>query len=93
MGLSASKENFMKRLLIAITLACVLASTALAGEMPGVTSGSVSTDVPTVGSTTTTTTPPPPPGEMPGVNPKDAITAQPSITTYVLLAVITLLGR
>ena len=84
----------MKRLLIAITLACVLASTALAGEMPGVNSGSVTGDVPTVGSTTTTTPPPPPPpGEMPGVNPKDAITTQPGIGTYLLLAVITLLGR
>jgi hypothetical protein len=30
---------------------------------------------------------------MPGVNPKDAITTQPSIITYVLLAVITSLGR
>lgn len=83
----------MKRLLIAFTLACVLTSTALAGEMPGVTTGSVSTDVPTLGTTTTTTPPPPPPGEMPGVNPKDAITTEPSITTYVLLAFITLLGR
>lgn len=83
----------MKRLLIAITLACVLSSTALAGEMPGVNSGSVTSDVPTVGTTTTTTPPPPPPGEMPGVNPKDAITTQPGIITYVLLAVITSLGR
>lgn len=83
----------MKRLLIAITLACVLSSTALAGEMPGVNTGSVTDNVPTVGTTTTTTPPPPPPGEMPGVNPKDATTTQPSITTYVLLAVITLLGR
>lgn len=82
----------MKRLLIAITLAGVLSSTALAGEMPGVNSGSATGDVSTV-STTTTTTPPPPPGEMPGVNPKDAITTQPGIGTYVLLAVITLLGR
>ena len=83
----------MKRLLITITLVCVLSTSALAGEMPGVTSGSVIGDVPTVGTTTTTTPPPPPPGEMPGVSPKDAITAQPGITTYVLLAVITLLGR
>ena len=49
----------MKRLLITITLACVLSSTALAGEMPGVTSGSVTGDVPTVGTTTITTLPPP----------------------------------
>lgn len=82
----------MKRLLIAITLACVLSSTALAGEMPGVNSGSVTGDVPAVG-TTTTTPPPPPPGEMPGVNPKGA-TTQPNITTYVLLAAVNiLLGR
>ena len=83
----------MKRLLITITLACVLSSTALAGEMPGVNSGSVTGDVPTVGTTTTTTSPAPAPGEMPGVNPKDATTAQPTLGTYVLLAVITLLGR
>ena len=83
----------MKRLLITITLVCVLSTSALAGEMPGVTSGSVSGDVPTVGTATITTPPPPPPGEMPGVSPKDAITTQPGITTYVLLAVITLLGR
>ena len=82
----------MKRLLITITLACVLWSTALAGEMPGVNTGSVTDCVPTVGATATPT-PPPPPGEMPGVNPKDAITTQPSIATYVLLTVITLLGR
>jgi hypothetical protein len=82
----------MKRLLIAITLACVLGSTALAGEMPGVNTGSATSDVPTV-SAAAAPTPPPPPGEMPGVNPKDAITTQPSIITYVLLAVITSLGR
>ena len=83
----------MKRLLIAFTLAGVLSTTALAGEMPGVNSGSATGDVSTVSTTTTTTPPPPPPGEMPGVNPKDAITTQPGIGTYVLLAVITLLGR
>lgn len=83
----------MKKLLIAITLACVLSSTALAGEMPGVNSASATGDVTTVGTTTTTTPPPPAPGEMPGVNPKDAITTQPTLGTYVLLAVITLLGR
>lgn len=78
----------MKKLLITITLACVLSSTALAGEMPGVNSAPATADV-----STTTTPPPPAPGEMPGVNPKNAITTQPTLGTYVLLAVITLLGR
>jgi hypothetical protein len=81
----------MKRLLIAITLACVFTGAALAGEMPGVNSGSATSDETTVSAPAPT--PPPAPGEMPGVEPKDALTTQPSITTYMLLAVITLLGR
>lgn len=80
----------MKRLLIALTLACVLSSTVLAGEMPGVNSGSVTGNCPPVGSTSP---PPPPPGEMPGVNPKSDTTTSTTIGTAVLLAIITLLGR
>lgn len=80
----------MKRLLIAMTLACVLASTALAGEMPGVTPKSVSDEVPTVGPTI-----PPVPncGEMPGVDPASATTTEVSIMTNALLTILTLLGR
>jgi len=85
----------MKRLLIAFTLACVLSSTALAGEMPGVGS-SVVGDMPTTGATSTgETNSPPVPGEMPGVGSATSSTSNtnPSLVTTVLLTIITLLGR
>ena len=86
----------MKRLLIALTLACVLSGTALAGEMPGVGS-SVVGDVPTTGSTSPGETQSPPvPGEMPGVGSATSSTTNtnPSLVTTVLLTIITtLIGR
>jgi hypothetical protein len=85
----------MKRLLIALTLACVLSGTALAGEMPGVGS-SVVGDVPTTGATSGETQSPPVPGEMPGVGSatSSTINTNPSLVTTVLLTIITtLIGR
>lgn len=80
----------MKRLLVAITLACVLSGTALAGEMPGV-GASVMGGVPTAGSCTV---PPPPPGEMPGTGGSaTASETESSLVTSVLLTIITILGR
>ena len=79
----------MKRLLLAITLASVLSSTALAGEMPGV-GASVTGDVPTVGSTSTV---PPVPGEMPGVGAATPSETESSLVTTVLLTILTLIGR
>ena len=81
----------MKRALIAITLACFLSGTALAGEMPGVNHGSVSGDVPVVGSTAPTGTTAP--GEMPGVNPGTSSNTEPSVIVTVLLSIISLIGR
>jgi hypothetical protein len=83
----------MKRMLIALTLACVLSGTALAGEMPGVGS-SVVGEMPTVESTGETSTPPVP-GEMPGVGSATSSTtnADPSLVTTVLLTIITTLIR
>ncbi len=84
----------MKRLLIALTLACVLSGTALAGEMPTVGS-SVVGEMPTVGATSTgETNSPPVPGEMPGVGSATSGTTDPSLVTAVLLTLITtLIGR
>ena len=86
----------MKRLLIALTLACVLSGTALAGEMPGVGS-SVVGDVPITGSTSPGETHSPPiPGEMPGVGSatSSTINTNASLVTTVLLTIITtLIGR
>lgn len=87
----------MKRLLVAMTLASVLSGTALAGEMPGV-GGSVTGEVPTIGSTSTTgeapaVPPPPVPGEMPGVGSATRSETDSSLVTTVLLTIITLLGR
>lgn len=71
----------MKRLLIAMTLACVLSGTALAGDMPGVNHSSATGDIPIVGTTGgVTEVTAPVAGDMPGV-------------TTVLLTIITLLGR
>jgi len=78
----------MKRLLIAMTLACVLSGTALAGDMPGVNHASATGDIPIVGTTGgVTEVTAPVAGDMPGVNP-DA-----GLVTTVLLTIITLLGR
>jgi hypothetical protein len=84
----------MKRLLIALTLACVLSVTALAGEMPTVGS-SVVGDMPTTGATSTgETSAPPVPGDMPGVGSATSGTTDPSLVTTVLLTIIsTLIGR
>jgi hypothetical protein len=85
----------MKRLLIALALACVLSGTALAGDMPGVGS-SVVGDVPTTGATSTgETSTPPVPGDMPGVGSATSSTnTNPSLVTTVLLTIITtLIGR
>lgn len=81
----------MKRVLMAITLACVLSGTALAGEMPGVNHASVAGGVTTVGSTSTTETAAP--GEMPGVNPGASSETEPSVIVTVLLTFISLIGR
>lgn len=81
----------MKRVLMAITLACVLSGTALAGEMPGVNQSSVTGNVPTAGSTSTTGTTAP--GEMPGVNPGTSSSTEPSVLVTVLLTIISLIGR
>jgi hypothetical protein len=76
----------MKRMLIVLTLACVLSSTALAGEMPGVNPGSA------VGSTSTgETNTPPVPGEMPGVESASYSGTDESLVTTVLLTLITTL--
>jgi hypothetical protein len=83
----------MKRLLIAITLACVLSGTALAGDMPGVNQATAPGQVPTVGTTGGVTgVTAPVAGDMPGVN--GATTNEPDLglVTTVLLAII-LLGR
>ena len=82
----------MKRMLIALTLACVLSSTALAGEMPGVNPGSAVGQVPPVRSTSTTETDTPPvPGEMPGVESASYSGTDDSLVTTVLLTLITTL--
>lgn len=82
----------MKRLLIATTLACVLSSTALAGEMPGVNHASATGCVTTVGVTgETTTVCVSVAGEMPGVN--SASSSDLGLVTTALLTFITLLGR
>jgi hypothetical protein len=85
----------MKRMLIALTLACVLSGTALAGDMPGVNPGSSVGQVPTVGSTSTgQANTPPAPGDMPGVEPASYSGTDESLVTTVLLTLITtLLGR
>lgn len=78
----------MKRMLIAVTLACVISGTALAGEMPGVP-GSV------VGSTSTgETSTPPVPGEMPGIGSATSSGTDSGLVTTLLLTIITsLIGR
>ena len=84
----------MKRLLIAMTLVCVLSATALAGDMPGVNHASVTGEVPTVGTTggvtgvTAGAT-----GDMPGVNAATSNEPDAGLVTTVLLTIITLLGR
>jgi hypothetical protein len=83
----------MKRLLGALALACVLSGAAVAGEMPGVNSGSVTGGAPPAGSTSTpggTTTAP---GEMPGVNSAISSETDASLVTAVLLTILTLIGR
>ena len=83
----------MKRLLIATTLACVLSSTALAGDMPGVNHSSVTGCVPTVGATgEASVVCAPVAGEMPGVNSASSNTDLGLVTT-ALLTIINLLGR
>jgi len=81
----------MKRVLMAITLACVFSGATLAGEMPGVNHGSVIGDVPTVGSTSTTETTAP--GEMPGVDAATSGETEPSLIVTVLYTIISLIGR
>lgn len=82
----------MKRLLITITLTCVLSGTALAGDMPGVNQASATGQVQTVGTTGGVTgVTAPVAGDMPGVS--AATTNEPGLLTTVLLTIITLLGR
>jgi hypothetical protein len=82
----------MKRLLITITLTCVLSGTALAGDMPGVNHASTTGQLPTVGTTGGVTgVTAPVAGDMPGVS--AATTNEPGLLTTVLLTIITLLGR
>lgn len=83
----------MKRLLIAVTLACVLSGTALAGEMPGV-GGSVREEIPATGSTSTEQPAPPPvPGDMPGVGSARSSETESSLVAIVLFTFLTLIGR
>lgn len=83
----------MKRMLIALTLACVLSSTALAGEMPGVNPGSA-VGQPSAGSTSTgETNTPPVPGEMPGVGSATSEADDSIVTTVLLTIITTLIGR
>lgn len=82
----------MKRVLMAMTLACVLSGTALAGEMPGVNHSSVYGGVSTVGSTTPTTGTTAP-GEMPGVDSGNPTSTESSVIVTVLLSIISLIGR
>ncbi len=82
----------MKRLLAALALAFVLSGAAVAGEMPGVNSGSITGNMPAAGSTSTTgdtTTP----GDMPGVNSATSSETDTSLVTTVLLTILTLIGR
>ena len=84
----------MKRLLIVTTLACVLSSTALAGEMPGVNHASVTSCVPTVGATgEASMVCAPVAGDMPGVNSASSNDTDLGLVTTALLTIITLLGR
>ena len=78
----------MKRMLIAVTLACVISGTALAGETPGVP-GSM------LGSTSTgETSTPPIPGDMPGIGSATASENNGGLATTLLLTIIaTLIGR
>ncbi len=85
----------MKRMLISLTLACVLSTTALAGDMPGVNPGSAAVAVPNVGSTSTgQASNSPIPGDMPGVGPLSCSGNDESLIPTVLLTIITtLIGR
>lgn len=83
----------MKRLLGALALACVLSGAAVAGEMPGVNSGSVTGSVPPACSTCTTGNTTTAPGEMPGVNSAISSETDASLVTTVLLTILTLIGR
>lgn len=84
----------MKRTLIAVTLACVISGTVLAGEMP-IVPGSALGDMPGVGSTPPgETNTPPVPGEMSGVPSASYSGTDEGLATTVLLTLITtLLGR
>lgn len=77
----------MKRLLIAITLVCVLSGTALAGEMPGVNSRPLMEDVSRVESTSTLSVD----GEMPGVNSETS--TESSLIVTMLLEIVYFIGR
>lgn len=77
----------MKRMLIALMLACALSGTALAGDMPGVGSAAV-------GPTSGQNSPPPVPGDMPGVGAATSSGTNTNLVTTVLVTIITTLtGR
>lgn len=81
----------MKRMLIAITLACVISGTALAGDMP-IVNRSAMGEMPIVNRSAVGEMPTVPgetpgvPGEMPGVD-------ESLVTTALLTLITTLLGR
>ena len=77
----------MKRLLIAITLVCVLSGTVLAGDMPGVNSRPLMEDISRVAPTTTLSVA----GEMPGEN--STTSTESSLIETMLLEIIYLVAR
>lgn len=84
----------MRRMLIAVTLACVLSSTALAGEMPTVPRSAVGQSSTVCSTATGETNTPPAPGEMPGVGSAPCSQSDGSLVRIVLLTLITtLIGR
>ncbi|MDQ1637763.1 MAG: hypothetical protein QOF62_1102 [Pyrinomonadaceae bacterium] len=73
----------MKRLLLAITLACVLSGTALAGDIPGVDSAAPAPSGGTQSSAAVTLA-----GDMPGVDSATASSGAQSSTVITLLLMI-----
>jgi hypothetical protein len=75
-----TKENKMKRLILAVAFVCVLSVTAIAGEIP-TTGAPVPGEIPTTGASIA--------GEIPTTG---ARVAQSSGTNSVVTAILTLLG-
>lgn len=77
----------MKRLLMAITLVCVLSGTVLAGDMPGVNSRPLMDDISSVAPTSTL----PVAGEIPGVISETS--TESSLIVTMLLEIVFLVAR